>query len=42
MTAVNLACADICLPRSQVSDRANSAGNDPIVAVRALVIVTAP
>lgn len=38
----NCACADISLPRSQVSDRASCAGSVDIVFARAFFIVIAP
>jgi hypothetical protein len=39
---LNAACADISLPRSQVSDRTNVSGSVGIVLASAFFIVIAP
>lgn len=42
VSILNWACADISLPRSQVSDRRSYSGSAVIVGARALFIVIAP
>ncbi len=42
VSTLNLACADISFPRSQVSDLASSVGSVDIVLASAFFIVSAP